>query len=55
MEQAKLLNKMSNVPQQQLSHGILVGGQHLLPLGHSDCQKIADVFDVDVGDVSGNA
>ena len=55
LEQAKLLGKMNNALNEQLSHGILVGGQHSLLLGDSDCQKIADVSDVDVGGVSGNA
>lgn len=46
---------MNFAANEQLSHGILVGGQRSLLLGHSDCQKIADVSDVDVGVVSGNA
>ena len=46
---------MNNALEEQLTHGIPVGGQHSLLLGHSDCQKIADVSDVDVGGVSGNA
>lgn len=48
---------MNFAANEQLSHGIPVGGQRSLLLGHghSDCQKIADVSDVDVGVVSGNA
>lgn len=46
---------MNNTLQQQLSNGILVGGQHSLLLGDSDRQKAADVSNVDVADVSENA
>lgn len=50
MESAKTLYQQS-----QQRHSFLVGGQHSLVLGQSNCQKIADASDVDVSDVGGDA